>query len=375
MENKNLIVAILALGFGLSGIGLGTYAAVVRGPPGPPGQDGADGNDGTDGTDGKDAPGFYCFTETEIQIAIVTIGLGSGIIIIMEDILLSSAIVINGGGDYIIQGYGLKTIQSPISDAAFNITFARSCILRDLILNASKAMVDIFAIRIMEINNNEILIENVHIFDGENRPYSSGIYVSSENVIVRNCKIESIRNAIWIQSNYTIISDNIFINAVTGIFMYSTIRNVIIHNYIETTSFGIEAVNSNYTVISYNIIKEFYVVGIILCSGYLFTSPSPGGLEHNTFHNEIVGNQISEASPPSYENNRTCIWVEDSEENEIIGNYCFKCINENPSYYGMGITCIDADNNYIATNTLIINDINFYIDSSSTGNILLGNVE
>lgn len=375
MENKNLIVTLLALGFGLSGIGLGTYATVVRGPPGPPGQDGTDGNDGTDGTDGMDAPGFYCFTETEIQIAIATIGFGSGVINIMEDILLSSAIDVNGGGLYIIQGYGLVTIQSPISDAAFNITSTRSCILRDLIIDASKATLNIYAIRVTEKEKTEITIDNVHIFDGEDRPYSSGIYISSENVVVRNCRIESVQTAIWIDSNHTLIYDNIIFNTSGAITIYSCFNSVIRNNYIEFTGLGIDCVNSNFTVISYNIIKEFGIVGIYLRTGFAFMPPDPGGLEHNTFHNEIVGNQISVVTTPSLESNRSCIWVQDSEENQIIGNYCFKCTNQNPSYYGMGISFTDADNNYIATNTFIMNDVNFYIDSSSTGNILVGNVE
>jgi hypothetical protein len=171
------------------------------------------------------------------------------------------------------------------------------------------------------------------------------------------------------------VYDNTIIATTAGVTTYSCIQSIIKNNYIERTFLGVDCINSNYTVISNNIIKEFSYIGIYLRTGFLFTMLGPRGLLHNTFHNEVIGNQIFVAIPPSYEDNRTCIWVQDSEENQIIGNYLFKSINENPSYYGIGITCTDADNNYIATNTLIMNDVNFYIDSSSTGNILLGNVE
>ena len=59
LEKKNLILVILALAIGTSGLGMGIYSIVTFqgmegpiGPPGPPGEDGSDGIDGIDGEDG-----------------------------------------------------------------------------------------------------------------------------------------------------------------------------------------------------------------------------------------------------------------------------------------------------------------------------------
>ena len=386
MKNTNLIIAVLALSLGLAGTGLGAYAAIIQGPPGPPGPPGEDGTDGTDGmdgldgidgvngTDGLDAPGFYCFTQEEIQSAIDLIGLGSGIITIMENLVLSAAIDVDGGGNYIIQGYGLINIEFTTCDCAFNITSVKSCVLRDLTIDLSNSLYATYGILVAEINDNPIYIENIHIYDGGSFPYSNGIQVLSENVIIRDCRIEDVLTGIDIRSNNAIIYDNKFIRTVEAIFLFHTISNIIKNNYIQRTGSAISCVNSNNTIISFNIIKEFSYIGIFLTTGYLFESFSSNGFL-SSFYNEIVGNQISISTPPSVGYNRTCIGIEDSHENQIIGNYCFKCINENPSYYGIGITLTDGDNNHIATNTLIMNDVPFYIDSSSTGNVFLGNVQ
>ena len=279
MENKNLIMFVLALAIGTSGLGMGIYSVisyqVIEGPAGPQGPsgedgkdgingvdgingtdgiDGVDGVDGINGTDGIDAPGsivigilapghqdiisgiieikalvagsdlytlsvlrngsqigtqvpllwdtnsvsdgwwnittiatdmdsgnvtqdyvvvfvlntiidnyvYYCSTELELNNALNSIGTGSGTIYITNSITLSSTININGGGSYIIQGYGKGTVIGCTGDQnIFDVQNAIYCKIQNLKIDTSNMTVHNRIININEVNDNPIYIENI----------------------------------------------------------------------------------------------------------------------------------------------------------------------------------------------------------------------
>jgi len=64
--------------------------------------------------------------------------LGAGTIIITENIILSNTITISGGGSYIIQGISPSiTIDCNGDRAAFTILMTKTCLIKDLTLDAA----------------------------------------------------------------------------------------------------------------------------------------------------------------------------------------------------------------------------------------------
>lgn len=342
-RNKLSAIVFIAVLLGAVALGAGAYSVYSVQTGGADGEDGDDGDDGAIGQKG-DEEFYYCSSEIQVQNAIDTIGGGSGIIMLTDHITLSGTIDVDGGGSYIIQGFGLITVECPVDMIAFDITNAQSCIIRDIVIDASKITNGIPTIRLFESNDNPILIDNIRIFGG----IADGIQIASDNAIVRNSYFEDLGKSIEIYSKYVTLYDNTMINSTyQGIFMDVVSSGCVIYNnYIEGGQYGIQLEPSHYNIISYNIIKKFDYQGIRCGDGSNF--------------NEINGNQISFSLTTSLSNNRTCIGLYNGADyNEVIGNFCYNCTNSNPTQYGIGIWITsDGDNNLIAGNTCIYNDIN-----------------
>ena len=151
---------------------------------------------------------YYCSSQSEIEDALDTIGIGHGRIIITEDITLTSQIDINDGGRYIIQGAGPITLDRNADDETFYISNVKSCTIRDLIIDASDiTSLSISGIYVSEGNDNPVYIKDLQIGGGD---AGRGVDINSENVWIQNCNISGFQTGIYLGSNsgYCHILDN-----------------------------------------------------------------------------------------------------------------------------------------------------------------------
>ncbi len=437
MENKGTIFGIIALIIGGSGLGLGAFSVITiqtieaqQGPPGEDGTDGIDGIDGINGTDGIDgingtegidgidgidAPGYFCSSAAEVQLALDSIGDKSGKIIINKSITLTSKININGGGSYLIQGNGPGIIIDCDGNwNAFDITNATTCIIRELKINSSDInSLNIAAIKVNEVHNNPIYIEKVHII-GDLDLEGHGIDIESGNVKISNCYIANVREGIYQSSgnNSYFIANNLNNGSQMGISIYGSF-NVIANNYIRNFqdginvfgdnnvikdnflnsiqqhgiyltvcsnnfvsgnffsnlgSAGIFAVNCDFITVSENQITDFISYGIYLVnsdkniiSGNQISFGNGNGLAiTNGDYNVITGNLI-------YNLSRGGIWLsgiyifDGADFNTISGNGVFNCTAYGGANIGYGIHIISMNcyDNTVMGNTSLNNEDNW----------------
>ncbi len=271
MKERNLMVlALLGVIIGASGLGFGTYSIMQI-------QTGAlDGDDGDDGDDGVDWQALsevhYCSSQSEIVNAINKIGTGHGTIIITKNITLSSTISIDDGGHYIIRSEGPVTLNRNANAETFLVTNVQSLTIKDLIIDASDiTSTTISGIEINEANNNPVYLQNIKICgDSEGR----GIYVNSENVWIQNCIIKSFRFGIYIDdySAYCHIFDN----------------SILEMNPSSGSAYGIYSTESEYNMISGNLIHDIDVTGTYSVCGIL--------LSKSYYSNTVTGNIIKSIS-------------------------------------------------------------------------------
>ncbi len=128
----------------------------------------------------------------------------------------STTIDIDGGGEYVIEGEGSGTIITLGRNIpAFNITNAKSCVLKNFSIDAdSLTLYSKELIIIDEASDNTVIIDGVTIVgDGTN---GYGIEVNSDNCIVRNCDISAVDTGIITvaASNTKIVNNTITSNDV-----------------------------------------------------------------------------------------------------------------------------------------------------------------
>ncbi|MBN2155230.1 MAG: right-handed parallel beta-helix repeat-containing protein [Candidatus Lokiarchaeota archaeon] len=382
-NGKTQALIIVSLVLGASGLGIGTFVMVYElettgpeGPEGPQGPPGINGTDGEDGLNGTDVPNtYYCSSQQEIEDALITIGTGTGHILITEDITLYSTIYINGGGSYIIEGVGEITLSLNINDETFVITDVESMVLRNMNIDTSSISApSIQGINITEHDNNLVRIENVRIQGGIAR----GIYINSENVWIENCiitnmyegivmdsgsgnchvienTISQLRTNDWdayaihlIESSFNILSGNIIydldsVEGDTG-WMYGI--------YLEGLS------QSN--IISNNILCDFYSAGGFVWVLWCTTSASYNSISDNTMYDIYTGYNV------------VGINIE-GNDTSITGNIL--CITAfNPSNcYGIQITA-SGSYNVITGNIVDVMSLPNGIIDSGTNNIIGNNV-
>ena len=329
MENKSSVFGIIALIVGAIGAGLGAFSVVnlqlvqgLQGLPGQDGQDGQDGIDGINGLDGINAPGYYCNSATEVQLALESIGPSSGTIIINVSIVLNAPIQINGGGNYVIQGAG-ATIYCGDDRTAFNITNVETCTIRDLKIDATDISTTNAALIINNKANNPVYIQNVQINGGD---LGYGITVDSEKVWIQNCYLSNFETGIHLTDNseFCYILENA-IESMTenGIEVRNSKRNSLIGNRVKDTS-----TDSIWTVGIYldhadsNTLSDNVIDGVNSSFAY--------GIMLDTSHNNtLCGNVISKVRA---EDQAYGIMVSSSTGNTLTGNVIERIHAKNQTY-------------------------------------------
>ncbi len=348
---------------------------------------------------------YRCSTGQDIQDAIDSIAAKTGTITILSgDTAITTAIDVDGGGAYIIQGQGDNTILTPNDNRVFDVTATKSCIFKDFKIDAQNittATKPIFDIN--EVSDNPVFIERVTITgDGDKKGY--GIVVESDNVKISDCIISYMYGGIWGQtpSYYTIrgctisycnIAGIYFITvAIYGIITENTIDNIIndgiyinscdylnvSNNTITNCDEGIVIVITNNSNISGNIIKNIDDSGIVAsrADNTNFNGNTIEDIGYNgsrfiqcnycTIANNIIDNFANDDSAATVFG----IGLETSTYNSIIGNIIVNGINGGAGT-GYGLRLItNSDNNKISSNILSGNDINY--SDASTGTILFG---
>ncbi|TFF90532.1 MAG: hypothetical protein EU548_02545 [Promethearchaeota archaeon] len=370
-SNKLSAIAVIAVILAAIGLGVGAYSLISVQTGTVKGDDGDDGEDGPAGITTiifRTENEYPCSSEAEINNAIDMIGIGNGKILITGSITLTSQIDIDGGGSYIIQGTGLPTIDCGGDRTAFNITNAKSCIIRDLIIDASDIVQDeTETILVNETNDNAVYIERVQII-GDLDINGEGIDIHSDNVWIDNCYVNQVKFGIKMSGGNNVhISGNTMSDCESGI----------------TYNWGFPLMGGENVTIEGNIIKDMSAVGIYLfvaqyntiANNIILGSWEGIFLVHSNY-TTIIGNMIR-GTTVNIGNNFSGIVISDSSHNSICNNaiYDHKFIGPN---FGHGILIFETGaislENTIIGNTALNNDINFGDYGTNTfGNETLNN--
>lgn len=340
-------LAVVAIIFSTVGAGLGVYHTFFAVQP--------------QTTPEDPVPGiFFCSSGLELQAVLNTIGSGNGIITITQDITTSATIVINGGGDYIIQGAGdvLVTIQG--SKPILNITRTSNCIIRDLTINGSAIISQwLPLIEIDEIAGNPVYVENVHIF-GFNRK-GIGIRIYSGNVRVKDCLFDNLYDGLNITS---CVSLNVFQNTFENIHEYAIRGGNVTESHFEGNRLTLcdsgmfFQSSSSQNSIKNNIICNFTLSAICL---------------RESNQTIISGNTVcmdNDVNTPTFISG---IYLLESCGYDIISGNMVCNITNAGAGDGYGILLIDTNcvNNLISGNMVCGNDVNLYY---YPGNTIVDNV-
>ncbi len=375
-KNKLAAMAVIAVILGAVGLGFGAYSIINIQTGAVKGEDGDDGDDGAVGITTivyKTENEYPCSSEADINNAINMIGTGNGKILITGSITLNSHIDIDGGGSYIIQGNGLPTIDCGGDRTAFNITNAKSCIIKDLIIDASDIVkLERSIIIINETNDNPVYIENLQILGniGQN---GKAIYVESDNIWIYNCYLSQFLIGIHLNGSSNLkIFDNTIYNCSTGIRlgdigMWSMLgcENITIeNNLIQKIGWsGIECIFSTHITIANNIIRNNF-----------------WGVELLTTNYSLISGNMFTGRTVNFGSNNTGIYLSGANYNTLNGNGIYDYHNLVGTTYGHGIVinpiatpgeCVE---NTIIGNTALNNDYNFRDYGTNTfGNKTLNN--
>ncbi|MBD3255902.1 MAG: hypothetical protein GF383_12470 [Candidatus Lokiarchaeota archaeon] len=357
MERNMLIpIVLIAVILSASGLAVGTYSIISAPTKGNDGDDGDDGAPGTTTIVYQTEDQYPCASEQDINDSLDAIGDGYGKIMITDNINLNSPIIINGGGSYIIEGIGFHTIDCG-DGQAFRILNAKSCKIKDLLINASSLTFDYKIIEIFEINDNPVFIDGVQILGGLSLE-GNGIYVSSDNVWISNCIFNSLKRGITIDEyiNHGHINDNEISKCETyGIGLLSNSQNFTIgenrlFDFVGSAR-GIAMYSSNYATISNNIIHSI-LRGILL-----------SGSNRTTIIGNTIDGKNRDLSPFS-----SGIHLLDSSYNVISGNSITNYLNGAGGSTGYGIRIREITDvsyeNTVVGNTALSCDTNF--DDSGT---------
>ena len=313
---------------------------------------------------------YPCSLEVEIKDALDRISTSFGKIIITESITLYSTININGGGNYVIQGYGAGTVIDCGGDwNIFNITNATSCIIKDLKINASNIGVNSTAIiNIDEMNDNPVYIESVQIIGDLDR-LGYGIYIGSGNVWVSDCYIGNVFGSIYQPSGVedTHIYNNIVFDCgFNGMEIHGD-YNYISGNSLDTGDWSGISINGSFNMIIDNLIRDFNYGIILMEDNNIINDNNMHSIQTTAIglgesdNNIISGNHISDVG-------NTGIFLGGSDNNAISGNH----ISDTE---GDGIFLTDCDNNVISGNHISDSEFNgIYIFMTSYYNVISGNI-
>jgi len=261
---------------------------------------------------------------------------------------LTAALTINSATmNGSIYGVGDATIIDIGADrAAFELTNALSWTFKNFKIEASDLTTAAQGIiNITEANDNQVIVEKVTIVgDGTN---GYGVNIASDNCIVRNCTINTIRGAIVSTAGHkvncyeNVISDcNIY-----GIWLTDTNHVMVYDNYIDGADdiiYGILVAGGDYNGINDN--------HIIDCSYGIW-------LDNQADYNKVIGNSCISCTFDG-------IHVNLADWNSISANIC------NGNDDGIHLT-VNASNNYITVNMFANNTTNDINDLSDGSNYIL----
>lgn len=267
------------------------------------------------------------------------------------DITLTEDIPINidGGGSYIIRGISPGITIKCFWDTTFIvITNTTSCLIKDLVIDASWGEDMWTVIDIQEVANNPVYIESIRIWEDQ-IPRVTGIEIRSMNVWVLNCYFDGLMYGIDIFSSRTHIQHNTF-DSCTICIMSSDDYNMIDSNEFLFCGGGI-SISSNIN----SILNNFFI-------GISFGITIYDGVD-----NFVTGNNIYGANSDSSYG----ITLEgDSLRNHIgsnrISNFTYL---GSGTEYGLYIKDSTCENNTVIANAFISNEIHFSDSGTNTFNI------
>ncbi|KKM58501.1 hypothetical protein LCGC14_1549290, partial [marine sediment metagenome] len=196
----------------------------------------------------------------DIQVAIDEIeSVGSGIIFLEPGThTLTTTLTIADIAetvDIIIRGsYNATIIDCGGDRSAFNITKAKSCILKNLKIDASDiTTIAKPIININEVNNNRVIVENVNVVgDADKKGWA--VYVLSNSVEIKSCIFDQVSAGVYMVANDCLITDNLAKDTSGNAYYFNGINNCIISNNIAkngvigfafATSGGSNIINTN----------------------------------------------------------------------------------------------------------------------------------
>jgi len=323
---SNLLI-VLALLIGISGVGLGAYSTFFQTPI-------------TENNE-EDFQIYYCSSEEEINDALIDIGSGSGTITITDNIILTSSIIINGSGSYIIQGIAPNiTLDCNGDQNAIRIEITQSCIIRDLTIDAT----DITSnnMNIIFVSDTFSYIQNVKIFGDAGRN-GRGIYIDCADVWVSNCYITETLYGIFGASSAhsTHVSDNTVLycddgGQGEGILLYgdsSTCDN----NYVAYCHIGIYVLGYQCTV-----------------SNNVLYGNNPYAIRVATDYSTFSGNSIRGLDPDSLYTLYGIYVYTGSDFNVFTGNLIYNYSNVGDGIgYGVRVSTSSCVENTIVGNTFL----------------------
>lgn len=319
MENKGTVIGLIAVILALSGLGLASYN--LFGPQ----------------EQVQESPQYFCYSSTEVQNAIDKIGLGSGTIIVTEDITLSETIDIDQGGNYIIEGDGSITVSCRGNRTAFSVTNVETLTIQDLTIDANNlSIAALNIIYINDANDNPVIIQNIQI---EGMGLGHGIEIRSDNVWVQNCHLNALEKGIRLNgSSHNFITGNLIENLDgnvdgRGIILLDAGNNTIIGNVIDNVNgnddaMGMYLINADNNAIAENMISN--LKGNDDAFG-MYMSHS----DYNTFG----GNRLNNFNPVD---NAYGMYINVNSDYNTFNDNTFNNFNTNE--YAYGILCISNYN-------------------------------
>ncbi|MBN1801749.1 MAG: right-handed parallel beta-helix repeat-containing protein [Candidatus Lokiarchaeota archaeon] len=288
---------------------------------------------------------YYCYTETDINTSLNEIGSGEGTIVLRQNITITSTLVIDGGGDYLIEGVGL---YSNTSNTLF-ISNARSCIIRNLFLEGINLN---YMISISNSQNNPVRLENLDM--RSKTEYSGiGIRVSSDNVWIQDCQVQNFHQGIYINTfaSEVTVQSCVLSHFDDAAFYIVGDFNEIISNTIEdcVTAIGLYSGSYENTILD-NDISAYKSAGINM---------------YHSDNNIISGNYIHDNSIEVYYNMGILVGS-DSDYNLIINNYLRNLDNPDAGIVAYGVRFTNTYTHYNVVTHNILQDVEIAFNGAST---------
>jgi parallel beta-helix repeat protein len=292
---------------------------------------------------------YRCSTDKQIQDAVDSIALKSGLITLLADttFVISTTIDIDGGGAYIIQGQGDNTILVPDSDiSVFNITAAKSLTISDFKIDASALTTPTKGVIIAsEVSHNNIILERLTIIGNSVNGY--GIQITKNYVDVRNCNISTVNYGIYTTGSYGTFQENVISTmANDGIYLTASTYNIISDNRCTACKNGISLnATSTYNTLTGNRMDANTLNGI-----YMDTAN----------YNSFVGNSLISNVSNTINSQGAFYLNANCDQNSFTSNIIYGNTNGGVGItYGIYIAVNTSNKNTFTTNKLDTNEVNW----------------